>query len=70
MSDIESILGVSYEMGDELVQPIGNFKGIYHRAKKEGLRLKAHVGEWGTAGDVRIAVEELDDIRCSGLETR
>lgn len=29
--------------GDELAQPIENFKGIYRRAKKEGLRLKAHV---------------------------
>lgn len=46
--------------GDELAQPIENFKGIYRRAKKEGLRLKAHVGEWGTAKDVRIAVEELE----------
>ena len=30
------------------------------RARKEGLRLKAHVGEWGTAKDVRTAVEELE----------
>ena len=46
--------------GDELAQPIENFKGIYRKAKKEGLRLKAHVGEWGTAEDVRRAVEELE----------
>ena len=46
--------------GDELAQPIENFKGIYRRAKKEGLKLKAHVGEWGTAKDVRTAVEELE----------
>lgn len=46
--------------GDELAQPIGNFKGIYRRAKQEGLRLKAHVGEWGSARDVRTAVEELE----------
>lgn len=46
--------------GDEMAQPIENFKGIYRRAKREGLRLKAHVGEWGTAGDVRRAVEELE----------
>ena len=39
--------------GDELAQPIENFKPIYRRAKAEGLRLKAHVGEWGTAEDVR-----------------
>ncbi len=46
--------------GDELAQPIDNFKNIYRRAKSEGLRLKAHVGEWGTADDVRHAVECLD----------
>lgn len=46
--------------GDELAQPIENFKSIYRRAKAEGLRLKAHVGEWGTAEDVRRAVEELE----------
>lgn len=46
--------------GDELAQPIENFKEIYRRARKEGLRLKAHVGEWGTAKDVRTAVEELE----------
>ena len=51
--------------GDELAQPIDNFKSIYRRAKSEGLRLKAHVGEWGTAGDVRHAVEclELDEVQ-------
>lgn len=51
--------------GDELAQPIDNFKSIYRRAKSEGLRLKAHVGEWGTAYDVRHAVEclELDEVQ-------
>lgn len=51
--------------GDELVQPIENFKSIYRRAKAEGLKLKAHVGEWGTADDVRHAVEylELDEVQ-------
>lgn len=46
--------------GDEFAQPIENFKSIYRRAKKEGLCLKAHVGEWGSAEDVRRAVEELE----------
>ena len=65
--------------GDERAQPAENFKSIYQRAKSEGLRLKAHVGEWGTA-DVRRAVEylelgccldaeELDDIRKNGLKS-
>ena len=51
--------------GDETAQPIENFKSIYRRAKAEGLRLKAHVGEWGTAEDVRYAVEclELDEVQ-------
>lgn len=51
--------------GDESAQPIENFKSIYRRAKSEGLRLKAHVGEWGTADDVRRAVEclELDEVQ-------
>ena len=48
-----------------MAQPIENFKSIYHRAKSEGLKLKAHVGEWGTAADVRKAVEclELDEVQ-------
>lgn len=51
--------------GDELAQPIENFKSIYRKAKSEGLKLKAHVGEWGTAEDVRKAVEclELDEVQ-------
>lgn len=51
--------------GDELAQPIENFKNIYRRAKREGLVLKAHVGEWGTAQDVQKAVEtlELDEVQ-------
>ena len=51
--------------GDELAQPIENFRPIYQRAKSEGLKLKAHVGEWGTADDVRRAVEclELDEVQ-------
>jgi adenosine deaminase len=46
--------------GDEHAQPIDLFKPIYRRAKKKGLRLKAHVGEWGSADDVWRAVEELE----------
>lgn len=51
--------------GDETAQPIENFIPIYKRAKAEGLRLMAHVGEWGTADDVRHAVEclELDEVQ-------
>jgi adenosine deaminase len=46
--------------GDELVQPIEVFVPLYRKAKAAGLRLKAHVGEWGTADDVRRAVEALE----------
>lgn len=46
--------------GGEFDQPIRNFKKIYRKAKEYGLRLKAHVGEFGTADDVMEAVEELE----------
>jgi adenosine deaminase len=46
--------------GDELAQPAELFKPLYRMAKAAGLRLKAHVGEWGNAESVRRAVEELE----------
>jgi adenosine deaminase len=46
--------------GDEFAQPIENFKPLYRLAKEHGLRLKAHVGEWGDADSVWRAVEELE----------
>jgi adenosine deaminase len=51
--------------GDEGAQPIERFVPIYRKAKAAGLRLKAHVGEWGTADDVWRAVEalELDEVQ-------
>jgi adenosine deaminase len=51
--------------GDELAQPIETFAPLYKTAKAKGLRLKAHVGEWGTADDVWRAVEtlELDEVQ-------
>ena len=45
--------------GDELAQPIENFIPIYEKAGENGLVRKAHVGEWGTAGDVVTAVKVL-----------
>lgn len=45
--------------GDELAQPIENFVPIYRKAKDCGLRLKAHIGEWGTAEDVVQGVRLL-----------
>jgi adenosine deaminase len=51
--------------GDELAQPTAIFKPLYRKAKTAGLRLKAHVGEWGDAESVQRAVEELelDDVQ-------
>jgi adenosine deaminase len=51
--------------GAELIQPIEVFEPVYRRARAAGLRLKAHVGEWGTADDVWRAVEllELDEVQ-------
>ena len=51
--------------GDEFSQPIENFRAIYRGAKASGLRLKAHVGERGTADDAWRAVEvlELDEVQ-------
>lgn len=46
--------------GQELAQPIRNFRSIYRKAKSAGLVLKAHSGEFGTADDVMEAVEELE----------
>ena len=45
--------------GDEMAQAIENFIPIYRQAKEYGVRVKAHVGEWGTADDVIKAVEVL-----------
>jgi adenosine deaminase len=46
--------------GDEFAQPIENFNPLYRLAKANGLRLKAHVGEWSDADAVWRAVEELE----------
>ncbi len=46
--------------GDELAQPIENFIPIYQMAKENGLRLKAHIGEWGTADDIIKGIELLN----------
>ena len=45
--------------GDELAQPIENLMPINEKAEENGLVLKAHVGEWGTAQDVVAAVKAL-----------
>lgn len=44
---------------DELAQPIERFARVYEAAGAYGVRKRAHVGEFGTAEDVREAVEAL-----------
>ena len=46
--------------GDEFARPIREFKVLYRRAKECGLRLLAHVGEYGDADAVVEAVSELE----------
>ena len=45
--------------GDELAAPIDDFVPLYRKAEAKGLKLKAHVGEFGSADDVMRAVETL-----------
>ncbi|WP_311196446.1 amidohydrolase family protein [Clostridium gelidum] len=35
------------------------FQSIYKKAKEQGLKLKAHIGEWGIAKDVQKGVHVL-----------
>jgi cytosine/adenosine deaminase-related metal-dependent hydrolase len=46
--------------GDEFARPIRELKPVFHRAKEAGLRLMAHVGEYGDADSVLEAVCELE----------
>ena len=50
--------------GDELKVPINSYKPLYQYAKSKGMLLKLHVGEFGSAEDVRHAVDllELDEV--------
>ncbi|WP_044477983.1 amidohydrolase family protein [Paenibacillus antibioticophila] len=45
---------------NELAQPITAFKPVYRCAQSYGVKLRAHVGEFGSADDVMEAVEELE----------
>ena len=45
---------------DENAQPLENFRELYRFARKAGLKLKAHAGEFGDAESVRKAVETLE----------
>ncbi len=45
---------------DENAQPLENFRELYRFARTQGLKLKAHTGEFGDAESVRQAVEILE----------
>ena len=45
---------------DEMSQSVHNYREIYRFAKQMGFRCTAHVGEFGTADQVREAVDALD----------
>ena len=45
--------------GDEFAASIEDFVPLYRKAEANGLKLKAHVGEFGSADDIMRAVETL-----------
>lgn len=45
--------------GDEFAAPIEDYVPLYRKAEANGLKLKAHVGEFGSADDVMRTVETL-----------
>lgn len=51
--------------GDELYRDAKEYKNIFKTAKKYGLKLKCHSGEFGDANSVRYTVEtlELDEVQ-------
>ena len=49
--------------GDEFAAPIEAFIPLYRKAEESGLKLKAHVGEFGTADDVMRACRNFAFIR-------
>lgn len=46
--------------GDESYNDLSKFKDIYKYGKNKGMKLKAHVGEFGTADDIRDTIKYLD----------
>lgn len=52
-------------VGEELDVKFDNFVDLYRKAKRKGLRLRAHVGEFGTAYSVKRTCEilELDEVQ-------
>jgi adenosine deaminase len=68
-ADLERLLDLHLEAGfytavdlygDEFARPIQELKPVFRQAKTAGLRLMAHVGEYGDADSVLEAVCELE----------
>lgn len=61
--EFDEILGFNYFKSIDLVgddtESADNFKGIYRRAKENGMILKAHLGEFGNAESIIRAADEL-----------
>jgi adenosine deaminase len=51
--------------GEELIREPSDYKDLYKEARKTGMRLKAHTGEFGDAESIRNTVEilELDEVQ-------
>jgi len=45
---------------DESAQPVANFRELYRFARNQGMKCKAHAGEFGSADSVKEAVETLE----------
>jgi adenosine deaminase len=65
LSAFEPYLEFDYFKGidlydDESAQPVKNFRELFRFARKNGMKCKAHAGEFGNAESVRETVETLE----------
>jgi adenosine deaminase len=56
INSLSNVVGVSFS-GDDAKYPLKNFIPHIKKAKKMGLNVSVHAGEWGNAGDVLMALE-------------
>jgi adenosine deaminase len=54
----DGVVGVDLA-GDEARYPAKGFRGLFHKAKAEGLHISVHAGEWAGPNSVRQAIEDL-----------
>ena len=57
---IGGVLGGVGLDSSELGNPPGNWKGVFERAKQDGIKRTAHAGEEGPVEYIRAALEQLD----------